>query len=69
MFLGLNGRRGMRLNIEENKVSATDCARLLRIQIDNKLKFNKHVKTICSKVSKKISAFSKLSTYMSTEQA
>ena len=44
MFLGLNGHRGQRLNIEGNKVSATDCVKLFGVEIDNKLKFDKHVK-------------------------
>ena len=61
MFLGLKGQRRLRLNINENKLSA--------IEVDNKLKFNKHVKTLCSKVNKKISAFTRLNTYISREQA
>ena len=63
MFLGLKGQRRLRLNINDNKSSATDHAKLLGIEVDNKLKFNKHVKTLCSKVTKKISAFSRLNTY------
>ena len=37
MFLGLNRNRRFRLNIEGNKVSATDCVILLGVAIDNKL--------------------------------
>ena len=69
MFLGLKGQRGLRLNINENKLSATDHVKLLEIEIDNKLKFSNHVKTFCSKVNKKISAFSRLIMYISREQA
>ena len=39
-----------------------------RIEIDCKLKFSNHVKTLCSKVDKNISAFSRLNTYISIEQ-
>ena len=53
MFLGLKGQRGLQLNINENKLSATDHVKLLGIEIDNKLKFSNHVKTLCSKVNKK----------------
>ena len=42
---------------------------MLGIEIDNKLKSDKHVKTLCSKVNKKISAFSRLNTFISREQA
>ena len=69
MSLGLKGQRRLRLNINDNKSSATDHVKLLGIEVDNKLKFNKHVKTLCSKVTKKVSAFSRLNTYISREQA
>ena len=48
MFLGLKGQRRLRLNIND-KLSATDHVELLGIEVDNRLKFNKHVKTLCSK--------------------
>ena len=53
MFLGLKGQRRLRLNINDNKLSATDHVKLLGIEVDNKLKFSNHVKTLCSKVNKK----------------
>ena len=68
MFLGLKGQK-LRLNINYNKLSATDYVKLLGIEGGNKLKFNKHVKTLCSKVTKKISAFSRFNAYISREQA
>ena len=46
MFLGLTTHRRLRLNIEGNKVSATDCVKLLGVEIENKLKFDKHSKTL-----------------------
>ena len=58
MILGLTRHRRLRLNIEGNKVSATDCAKLLGVEIDNKLKIDKHVQTLFSKVNVKINAFS-----------
>ena len=65
----MKGQKGLRLNINENKVSATDHVKLLGIEIDNKLKFSNHVKTLCSKVNRKISAYSRLNMYISREQA
>ena len=47
MFLGLK-HGGLCLNINGNKVSATDYVKLLGVEIDNKLKFDKHVETLCS---------------------
>ena len=69
MFLGLKGQRRLRLNINDNKLSATDHVKLLGIEVDNKLKFSKHVKKVMLKVNKKISAFSRLNMYISREQA
>ena len=59
----------MQLNIEEDILPATDNVKFLGIHIDNKLKLNNHMKTLCSKVNKKISAFTRLNTYISREQA
>ena len=69
MFLGLTRHRRLHSDIEGNKVSATDCVKLLGVEIDNKLKFDKHVKTLCSKANMNINAFSRLNTYISREQA
>ena len=69
MFLGLSDQRRLRLNIEGQKLSATDTVKLLGIQIDKKLKFNKHIHEICSKVNQKVSAFARLNKYLSPDQA
>ena len=69
MFLGLKGQNRLRLDINENKLSATDHVKLLGIEIDNKSKLSNHVKKLCSKVNKKVSAFSRLDTYIPREQA
>ena len=63
MFLGLTTHRRLRLNIEGNNVSTTDCVKLLGAEVVNKLKFDKHFKSLCSKVNMKINAFSRLKTY------
>ena len=69
MFLGLSDQRRLRLNIEGQKLSATDTVKLLGIQIDKKFKFNKHIHEICSKVNQKVSAFARLNKYLSPDQA
>ena len=57
MFLRVNTQTRLHLNIKGNKVSATDSVKVLGIEIDNKLKSDKHIKTLCSKVNKKINFF------------
>ena len=69
MFLGLHEKHKLRLNIEGVKISATKNVKILGIEIDNQLRFNKHVKTLCDKTNRKISAFRRLNMYLSKEQA
>lgn len=69
MFLGLHNERGLRLNIEGKKIPATKAVKLLGIQIDNQLKLDKHIQGLCSKVNQKVSAFARLNTYLSLDQA
>ena len=45
-------------------VKATRSVKLLGITVDDELKFEKHVKTLCQKVCKKVSAFSRVAPYM-----
>ena len=69
MFLGLQGEKRLRLNIEENKIPTAGYVKLLGVEIDSKLTFSKHIETLCSKVNKKVSAFARLNNYISREQA
>ena len=57
MFLGLNEKHKLRLNIEGVKISSTKNVELLEIEIDNHLRFKKHIKTLCDKANRKVSAF------------
>ena len=65
MLLDLSDQTCLRLNIEGNKLPATDTVKLLWIQIHKKLKFNKHIHEICSKINKKVTAFARLNAYFS----
>ena len=69
MFLGLKEKNPLRLIINENKIQATNKVKLLGIEIDNALTFTAHIQNLCSKVNRKINAFSRLNTYISRPQA
>ena len=69
MFLGLKRKQGLHLNIQGSKIVAQEHVKRLGIEIDDKLKFDKHVQTLCQKVNKKTSAFSRLNMYISRAQA
>ena len=49
---------------DKKKLPTADTVKLLGIQIDNKLKLNKHIHGLCSKVNQKVSAFARLNTYL-----
>ena len=53
IFLGLK----QHLEIENKSINVTRSLKLLGINVDDELKFNKHVKTLCLKVSKNFGAF------------
>ena len=64
MFLGLKQNQEFLLEIRNIIVKATRSVKLLGIAVDDELKFGKHVKTLCQKVCKKVSAFSGVVPYM-----
>ena len=69
MFLGLHGKKRLRLSIEENKVPTAGHVKLPGVGVDCKLTFNKYIETLCSKVHEKVSAFARLNNSISREQA
>ena len=69
MFLGLKEQNILRLSINDNKVLTTNRVKLLGIEIDNELNFTAHIQNLCSKENRKITAFSRLNTYISRPQA
>ena len=64
IFLGLKQSQELLLEIGNIIVKATRSVKLLGITVDDKLKFEKHMKTLCQKVCKKVSAFSRVTPYM-----
>ena len=64
IFLGLKQNQEFLLEIGNIIVKATRSVKLLGITVDDELKFEKHVKTLCQKVCKKVSAFSRVVPYM-----
>ena len=67
MFLGLKWKQGLRLNIQGSKIVAKEHVKLFGIEVNNKLKFDRHVQTLCQKVNKNTCAFSRLYMYISRE--
>ena len=64
MFLGLKQHQEFFLETENKSINVPRSVKLLGISVDDELKFDKHVKTLCQKVSKNVSAFSRVAPYL-----
>ena len=57
MFLGLPKNSNIWIEIDDLVLVPKDNVKLLGINIDSELKFTDHVKSLCTKMSKKVTAF------------
>ena len=58
----------LKVNLGEISIPSNDTTKLLGVTIDNKLSFDPHVTNLCKKVSQKLSALSRISSYMTIEK-
>ena len=68
IFLGLKQNQVFLLEIGNRIVEATRSVKLLGITVDDELRFYKHVKTLCQKVCKEVSAFSRIAPYLNEKK-
>ena len=54
--------------VGNNKIWESNTVKLLGVTIDNQLKFNEHVLNICKKASRKLSALSRMSSFLSFDK-
>ena len=52
------------LNINNQTFNSENCVKLLGIEIDNTLSFNKHISTLCKKASNQLNAKGRIQKYM-----
>ena len=52
------------LNINNHSINSEGCVKLLGIEIDNTLSFNKHISTLCKKASNQLNAIGRIQQYM-----
>ena len=69
IFLGLHQPHKVFLEINNQIVPSSDTVKLLGIDIDSKLSFDNYVKAVCAKASRKVSAFSRVASFITFEQA
>ena len=56
------------IEVDGYTIKNSKSVKLLGIKLDNKLTFNEHVNTLCTKASQKIHALARVSNYMSLKQ-
>ena len=64
----LSTKEKLQANISNYKIINSDKEKLLGVTIDNHLKFESHIKNLCSKASQKLHALCRFSLYMSLYQ-
>ena len=52
------------LNINQEVINSENCVKLLGIEIDNKLSFEKHISTLVKKASNQVNAISRIQKLM-----
>ena len=60
IFFGLKQHQEFLLEIENKSINVTRAVKLLGMNVDDEMKFDKHGKTPCQNVGRKISAFSRV---------
>ena len=68
MCLGKNRGGNEVLNFNNLTIKSSQEVELLGIKIDNNLKFNNHIKSICRKAGQKLSVLLKISSNLSIKQ-
>ena len=64
----LNGSDRKQIKINNGTIKSSNYEKLLGIQIDKKLTFNKHVGGLCKKASQKMHALARITPYMSIKK-
>ena len=58
----------VQIQIAESLSESTNCVKLHGVKIDSKLSLDKHIKTICTKASNKLTALTRVTPYMAIEK-
>ena len=64
----LTGKNELIININQFQIKSSKQEKPLGITIDNKLNFEKHVNSLCNKVSQKLNALTRISNYIKPDQ-
>ena len=68
MFLDLKKNQNLVMNINGEAITTSKEVKLLGITIDSKLNFKSHVKALCVKTNRKVSAFARVARYLDLQK-
>ena len=68
LLISGNKNEHMWAKVGNDKIWESNTVKLLGITIDNQLKFNEHVLNICKKASRKLSALSRMSSFLNFDK-
>ena len=68
IFLGVNGTN-LGLRIQDIEIKSQQYVKLLGVEIDSKLRFDSHIKNICTIASGKIKCLQRIGNYIDIKQA
>ena len=69
MFLGKKSVNNLYLNINGQVISKREDVKLHGVEIDNKLKFETHIKEICTRINQKGSAFRTVKIFLGEQKS
>ena len=69
MFLGLKKNQNLVLEINGEAITTSKEVKLLGVTIDSKLNFKSHVKALCVKTNRKVSAFARVARYLDLQKS
>ena len=69
MFLGLKKNQNFVLEINGEAITTSKEVKLFGVTIDSKLNFKSHVKALCVKTNRKVSAFARVARYLDLQKA
>ena len=64
----LSTKENLTASVSNFKIASSSKEKLLGVTIDNHLKFERHIESLCSKASQKLYELSIMSSYMSLDQ-
>ena len=64
IILSRDGQQSLSISVQDNTILSDTTIKVLGVTLDNRLKFDKHISTLCMKASRQINALKRISNYL-----